>query len=146
MTTTIDDLTEVDRDALQLAIDLTLLDDPPDRGRVEQVTDFLNGAGEFLPARPWREVAEFCAYHQQMRRLKLYSWSSSPCWIITEAEANAILARGPIPAADGSGKDISNCSSAELLKRMLRAGVSPYHPNPLAALVEAKRAKRRKDG
>lgn len=36
-----DDLGEADRAALQLALDLTLADDPPDESRVEQVTDFL---------------------------------------------------------------------------------------------------------
>jgi hypothetical protein len=49
--------------------------------------------------------------------------------------------RGPIPARDGFG---SNCSSAPLLKRMLKAGVSRYHPDPLPALAKAKQARWRK--
>ena len=138
------DLTELDHAALQLALDLTLADDPSDPDRVEQVTDFLQGgSGIYEPPRPWLEVAMFCAYHQQVTRLNLHPGASPPCWIITREEADAILADGPILACDGSGRDISNCSPAMLLKRMLRAGISPYHPNPLAAILKCKATKRR---
>ena len=131
---------EVDLAALQLALDLTLANDPPDPGRVEQVRTFLEGELPYLPARPWREVAEFCSYVQQTARLDIF-FGEPPCHL-TEAEADAILAKGPIPAQDGSGIDISSCDSARLFKRMLKAGVSKYHPNPVAALAAAKRAKR----
>jgi len=134
------DLDGVDISALQLALDLTLANDPPEPGRVEQVMDFLHGVPgiEALPARPWREVAEFCAYHQQMRRLNLHPAQSPPCWIVDEDEADKILNEGYEAAADGSGVDISNCPGARLLKEMLRYGVSPFDPNPLAAIERAK--------
>lgn len=79
-----------------------------------------------------------------MMRLKLFPWQHPPCWIITEAEVNAILRAGLIPACDGSGIDVSNCKPARLLKRMLRLGISVWHPNPLAAVDEARRAKRQR--
>lgn len=124
----------VDLDALQLALDLTLADDPPDPGRIEQVTDFLR-------ERDWLNVAEFCSYHQQMERLKPHPAQSPPCWILTAAQADAILAK-VAPACDGSGFDISNCRYARLTKRMLKLNISPYHPNPLQAIKEAQRAKK----
>jgi hypothetical protein len=129
------ELSGADHAALQLALDLTLADDPPDPGRVEQVMDFLR-------ERSWEEVTTFCSYHQQMERLNLHPAQSPPCWIIDLDTADAILARGPRAAVDGSAADISNCKAARLLKRMLRLGVSPYHPNPLEA-IKAARAQQR---
>lgn len=137
------DLTEADLAALQLAVDLTLADDPPDPGRTEQVMDFLQGYGNehfTVPPRPWREVAEFCSYHQQTTRLDLLLATSPPCCILTVEQADAILRKGPRPGRV-SGADNSDCSSARLLKRMLRYGVSPYHPDPLRAIADAKKAK-----
>src|SRR5262245_39994396 len=110
-TMTCDDYTETDLAALQLALDLTIADDPPDHpGRVEQVTHFLNGNGRYEPPRPWLEVAEFCAYHQQMRRLNCYPWQLPPSSIMTAEVADMILKQGPRPAVDGSKRDISNCA------------------------------------
>ena len=132
-----DSLTDSDRAALQLALDLTLADDPPDHGRVEQVTYFLREPKKY--GRTWLETAEFCSYHQQMTRLNLYPWQSPPCWIVDLDQANAILARGPQAAMDGSDPDISDCQPARLLRQMLHRGVSPYHPDPLAAIAEARK-------
>jgi hypothetical protein len=134
-----DDYQLIDNDhaALQLALDLTLADDPVDEGRIEQVQSMLAD-------REWLEVATFTAYHQQMARLNLHVAARPPCWIVTDEEADLILRVGPRLAMDGSGRDISNCKPARLLKRMLRHGISPYHPNPIAALKEAQREKRRK--
>jgi hypothetical protein len=134
------DLTEADVAALQLALDLTLADDPPDRGRVEQITDLLTDPKY---GNTWRDVALLCVYHQQMERLNLYPWQKPPCWIITEAEADAILRKGPVLSATGSGEDIGDRKFARLLKKMLRLGISPFHPNPLQAIAEARKAKRR---
>jgi hypothetical protein len=38
--------------------------------------------------------------------------------------------------------DISNCGAAQLLKDMLRLGISAYHPNSLAAIEAKKRSAR----
>jgi hypothetical protein len=126
------DLSEVDRAALQLALDLTLANDPPDPGRVEQVTDFLNG-------RPWYEVATFASYHQQMARLHLRPWQSPPCWIVDREEAEAILEEGPEPARNDRSVDVSNCQTARLTIAMLDLGISPFHPDPAKAIAEARR-------
>jgi hypothetical protein len=130
------DLSEADLAALTLAVDLTLADDPPDPGRVEQVESKLRGEH----GNTWLETAEFCSYHQQMERLGLAPWQQPPCWIIDREEADRILEVGPVPAMDGSGGDVSDCKCARLTKRMLQLGVSVFHPNPLAA-IEAKRKK-----
>jgi hypothetical protein len=132
MTDDVFDLPAVDRVALELSVDLTLADVPPDPGRPEQIQNFLQG-------RPWLDVALFCSYHQQMTRLSLHPGQSPPCWIETAAAAEVILAVGPSPASDGSSEDVSNCGSARLLKLMIEHGVSPYHPNPLRAIAEAKK-------
>ena len=134
--TTDDDLTEADRAALQLALDLTLANDPEDEGRVEQVQSMLAD-------RTWHDVASFCSYHQQMERLNLHPWQMPPAWIITDAMADEILAKGPVLSATGSGEDIGNASIARLTKRMLQWGVSVFHPDPLRAVAEAQKAKRR---
>jgi hypothetical protein len=126
------DLTEVDRAALQLALDLTLADDPVDPGRVKQVTDFLR-------ERPWLETAEFCSYHQQMARLRLRPWQAPPCNIITRDEAEAIIEEGPQPACNDPTTDVSDCRTAKLTIAMLDLGISPFHPDPAKAIAEARR-------
>jgi len=125
------DLTEVDRAALQLAIDLTLSDDPPDPGCVEQVTAFLK-------KQPWFEVASFCSYHQQMRRLHLRPWQSPPCNIVYREEAEAILDEGPQPAVNDPSVDVGDSQCARLTITMLDLGVSVFHPDPGQA-VSARR-------
>jgi hypothetical protein len=130
--------------ALQLALDLTLAGDPPDQGRVEQVTDFINGNGnpQQPPRSPW-EVARFCSYYQQMMRLELAPWMSPPCHIHTRQNAEAILKKGIRPGCD-SGNDISDCGSARLTLDMIDVGVSRWHPDPVRAIGEARQAKRKR--
>jgi hypothetical protein len=65
---TIDTLTDVDRDALQRALDMTLAE--PDRA--EQLQHKLQNNG-------WHEAAKFAAYHQQVKNLRLQPWQSPPC-------------------------------------------------------------------
>lgn len=128
-------MNKLDKAALQLALDLTLADEPPDgHQRIEQVQLLLKQDG-------WKETAEFCSYHQQMERLKLLPANSPPCWILYEEGADAILAEGFIPACHDPSIDISNYRSAVLLKRMLALGISAYHPDPLGAIAEAEKAK-----
>jgi hypothetical protein len=132
MAMTTNDITEADRAALQLALDLCLAGDPEGPGRADQVRDFLRGYGNESP-RPWLDVAEFCSDCQQHARLDIFVSALSPC-MLTEAEVDEILAKGPNYALNGSGIDMSSCPSAKLFKLMLKAGVSKYHPNPIAAL------------
>jgi hypothetical protein len=100
----------IDRQALELAIELTMAE--PDRR--EQVTLMLREG--------WEETGLFCAYHRQCRALRLRPWQEPPCWVSPNST---------------SQWDIE---AVVLLERMLAAGVSQYHPDPLKALEEAERA------
>src|SRR6516165_10822771 len=68
-----------------------------------------------LQRRPWFEVARFAAAHCQCRALKLLPWELPPVW----------SGVGDDPEAD------------KLWERMQRAGISRYHPDPMAALEKA---------
>ena len=70
---------------------------------------------EKLKDKSWRAVAEFAAYCCQCRSLKLWPWEDPPC----HSE----------PDGDGPG--------SALLRKMIAAGISVSHPDPLAALAEA---------
>jgi hypothetical protein len=118
------ELSDADMAALQLAIDMTLAD-PPSASSDE-----------------WRDAALGCVYHQQITRLGLPPWASPPCWIVTREEAEAILETEPM--RNGNDRDISNHAPAQLLLDMLDCGVSAFHPDPVRAVNEARRAKRGK--
>jgi hypothetical protein len=65
-----------------------------------------------LATRPWHDVSQFCAYDCQIRTMNLKPWQTPPCYL------------------DEAGEE----TGAALLRRMLRSGVSRFHPDPLAAL------------
>jgi hypothetical protein len=112
-----DEFDAVDRAALVLAIELTLQE--TDQGRVQQVRSMLHD-----PDRSWDETAHFCSYHQQMNALNLHPWELPPLSIYPDdADYMKIRGRQVTPEA------------VTLLKRMLDAGISRYHPDPLAALA-----------
>jgi len=117
-----DEFDLVDRAALELAIKLTL--EEKDQGRVAQVKSMLADL-----QRPWSETACFCAYHRQARVLDLHPWEEPPCHIYPDDEEYMAI-RGPRHVT---------AEAVTLLKRMLDAGISRYHPDPLAALEAAKR-------
>jgi hypothetical protein len=71
---------------------------------------------EMLQSEPWEDVAAFAAYGIQMRSLRLRPWESPPCWA-SEDES------GPAGA---------------LLRKMLKAGLSRYEPDPLQTLETAR--------
>ena len=73
---------------------------------------------EKLKDESWEETATFAAFSAQSRALALQPWESPPC------------------IADGFHGD---AASRKLLRQMLAAGISRYHPDPLGALEEAKR-------
>jgi hypothetical protein len=83
--------------------------------RAEQLTSMLHD-------RPWGEVAEFAAYCVQGHSLNLKLWQDPPCCV----------------AAEGVERDRA---AQTLLRRMLRAGLSLYEPDPFAALGQAKAQK-----
>lgn len=84
------------------------------RVRAEQIDDFLQ-------ERDWAEVAWFAAQCAQRKALRLKVWELPPCCVDPD---------------DGT-------RAAKLLRKMLAAGVSRFHPDPLAALEEANTAKSR---
>jgi hypothetical protein len=75
-----------------------------------------------LADRSWEDVAEFCAYGQQVDSLHLKPWQTPPCWVEDAHEPK----RGEEEAA-------------KLLRRMLRSGVSRWHLDPLAALEKSEK-------
>src|SRR5512138_1278101 len=118
MTSDDDELSAVDRSALERAIALTLAE--KDQGRVEQVRWMLS-------ERDWFEVATFCSYHRQVEDLHLLPHESTPSWIDPD-EIDAIIARGP---------GLSNVAygGARLLRKMLKLGLSQYDPTPLESMA-----------
>jgi hypothetical protein len=88
---------EVDRDALNRALQLTLAEE--DQSRVEQFNAMLKERG-------WWSTASFCASHRQSIALGLFPWQSPPCDI------------------DEDEIGIHDFGGAKLLKRMLSHGVS----------------------
>lgn len=114
-------LAEGDLHAMRLAISLCLANDPPDPGGVEQITDMLDDP-EDLYGNSWRDVARHCVIQQQTARLNLSPGQYPPCSIDLAYRQ---------PARD--------LPQARLLRKMLHAGISRYHPDPMGAL-RAKRA------
>ena len=110
------DLDDVDRDALQRAMEIAQRDPLSAKHLRSKLED-----------QPWREVAEFAAYSCQIDALSLKPWQSPPIHIDEDADEPDSAEREPDTAA------------RKLLRRMLAAGVSRYDPNPLAALAGAKR-------
>ena len=71
-----------------------------------------------LESRPWQRVAMFASYACQMKVLGLKPWEVPPAHVNNPKTLRKEEQAG-----------------AKLLRRMLRAGVSQYHPDPLVALA-----------
>jgi hypothetical protein len=100
-----------DLEAMRLAIE-TLRRDPELSDQIELM---LRNQSE-------QEVGAFAAGFCQVRNLKLKGWECPP--------------------VDSSSAEPADCyghraNEVALLRRMLRAGVSRFHPDPLAALTVA---------
>ena len=102
-----------DQEALQLAIAQCRAEDAD---RDAQIT-------AMLAERPWQRVAEFASHCCQSRALKLKPWQLSPCQIDVD--------------------DREHKQAAKLPREMLALYVSCFHPDPLAAIAEAKEAANR---
>lgn len=111
-----DELTQADIDALKLALKLTIEDDP-DRKRREQVRAMLK--------EDRMHALMFAAYHRQCEALSLQPWEDPPMDADCTISLDDALA---LPAGD------QRRNAATLLKRMLAARVSRYHPDPLTEL------------
>ena len=113
------ELNAVDRDALERAMAIAQ--------REPQRAEHLASK---LEDEDWREVAEFAAYGCQIESLGLKPWQSPPVHIDENADEPDNAEREP----DTVGR--------KLLRQMLRAGVSRYEPDPLAALQQANKRRR----
>jgi hypothetical protein len=67
-------------------------------------------------------VAVFVAAAEQIKSLHLYPWQEQPAIL---DDYQSIIDRGP---------DDANYKVALLLRRMLKRGISRYHPDPQVAL------------
>jgi hypothetical protein len=83
-----------------------------------------------LESEPWLDVAKLCAYGCQCAALHLEPWQPPPCWVEIDDGDDEIA---PV---------LGRRAAAELLRRMLAAGLSRYEPDPIGALarVAAERA------
>ncbi len=97
---------KIDREALKLAMEKAR-EEP---GRAEQLDAKLKEGS-------WFDVASFAAYCCQTRSVRLAPWDEPPC-VADEDDPNE------------RAKD-----AQALLRRMLAAGISRYHPGPMAALA-----------
>jgi hypothetical protein len=103
------DFHEVDREALNRALSLTLAE--RDQDRVAQVKRMLKEDG-------WYAAASFAAYHRQTDALGLEPWQSPPC---------AVIENDP------------QIEAVKLHRRMISYGVSIYDPDPIAAIEARQR-------
>jgi hypothetical protein len=113
----------VDLNALKRAIVLAKNENP---GRAAQIDAMMHGW------EGWQRAAEFAAYCCQCRTLRLKPWQSPPC------------SSGPHNNVDdfpGAGR----AAAAQLLKRLLDAGLSRWEPDPIAALERVEAAKPAKE-
>jgi hypothetical protein len=100
------------RDRAALKLAMTMARKDPAKAR--QLDDKLKDE-------PWEDVAEFASYSMQCRSLRLKPWETPPLFADAEFE--------------------NSPGALALLQRMLRAGVSRFHPDPMRALEEAEHAK-----
>jgi hypothetical protein len=105
-------MTENDLAALRSCIEICL-------AKIDDSTDVQ--VRDMLAHDPWNEVARFASYSCQSDALNLKPWDEPPC-VAREHDPNE-----------------RDKKAQRLLRKMLAAGVSRYHPDPLAAL-EAVRA------
>lgn len=110
-------LTPTDKVALKLAVEACRNESAASRQRLD----------ERLATEPWEKVARFCASTAQTESLCLMPWQVAPCDL----------------TADDLDRDHRRGGHAALalLERMERCGVSQFHPDPVAACIEAERTR-----
>ena len=109
----VDDMDAHDIAALQLAI--AAVRDEGDRERIEQIESILEDDGFF-------EGGKSAAFHCQCKALDLKPWQSPPM----SADED-----------DPDPDELHLKDAQRLLRRMLKAGISRWHPDPLRAIAEA---------
>lgn len=108
-------MTEQDRIALEAAMAIARRDPL----RAEQLDRKLASGAK------WDEVAFLAALCVQSNALHLKPWQCPPCDTNDEIDPSQGVLYGNRP------------DEVALLQRMLRAGVSRFHPDPMKALAEA---------
>lgn len=101
-------MTQTDKAALTQALEICRAESP---GRAKQIKAKLRDEG-------WQSTAEFAAAHCQCEALNLEPWQMPPC--------------------RGDSEHHPDAAAKKMLEQMLAAGVSRWHPDPLAAIEEAK--------
>src|SRR5262245_6861821 len=110
-------LSRIDREALTRALKMARAESRQEREHIDRV----------LAEQGWQWAAQTAAYHCQDSRLHLQPWQPTPCWI---RDLEGDLAAGN----DGIG---GRYAAALLTQRLLRAGLSRFEPDPVAALAQA---------
>jgi hypothetical protein len=113
-------MNRIDKDAMERAIEAARAESA---ARATQIDSKLQDES-------WERVAQFASYCVQGRVLNLQPWQKPPC--------HASLADLDQPYDDPRGAR----ESAELLKRLIDANLSPYEPDPMAALERAEAEQR----
>jgi hypothetical protein len=119
-------LSPVDQDALERAIAIAR-SDPEERAVIDRL----------MGKEGWFTAAVQACYHCQRELIRPRLWQPMPHDIDPD-KIDAIIARGD----DGLAGEYQ---AARLLRRMLRAGLSRYEPDPVRALAEAKERQQRAD-
>jgi hypothetical protein len=107
-----------DLEALELAIAQARAEDAGRRGQIDAML-----------AEDWWDGATFASFYRQSVTLRLNPWECPPC---------SFFRRGITP--DGLA-DAGGDPALRLLNEMLDLGVSAWHPDPVAAIEAAKRAR-----
>jgi hypothetical protein len=118
-------LSDADRAALELAIEIDRKRSPGDR---QQIDDMLR-------ERPWVEAATFAAHRCQETALHLKPWQCWPPCAVEVGEADT-------PGLEHRGI----AKSALLLRKMLLLGISRWDPDPIAAIAAAETERDRRTG
>jgi hypothetical protein len=107
----------IEQDALTRALEMERAKGGVAQPRIERM----------LETESWWDAATFAAYSCQIDSLHVQPWQPVPCQI---GDADAVIAAGN----DGT---MGHYAAAKLLQRLLRAGLSEYEPDPIAALERA---------
>ena len=118
-------MTPTDRAALTLAVELYRAASRTQRQRID---------AQLAKGDDWEDVATYCAFHCQVERLGLPPWLHPPC--------NVLDIETALTATDERSERTGYRAAAQLLKRMLDAGVSKYEPDPQGALARAEAERR----
>lgn len=110
----------IDRDAFERAIEHLRRRGGEDQRQIESM----------LQSRPWERVGAFAAYSCQCEALRPRPWQPVP--------ANEYVS--VTDGDDAAGPIGGRKAAAELLRRLLGAGLSRFEPDPIGALEAAERA------